>query len=322
MNVFVEKIKDGAIAAQKRYGVLASLTIAQAILETGWGKYSIGNNIFGIKASPSWTGKTVTCQTGEVVDGQSVTENGTFRAYDSIADSIADHARLFADNSCYHNIIGCTDYRQACRDVQADGYATDPDYANKLISIIEGSNLMQFDSGVSAPPAPTTPSGTTYTVQSGDTLSGIASRLGTTYQRLAALNNIADPNIIHPGQVLQLTGSAPTPVVQPAPASTAQTYTVVAGDTLSGIASRFGTSYQALAALNGIADPNRIYPGQVLRITRNAPAQPTATVYTVKPGDTLSGIAAKYGTSYQHLAAVNGISDPNRIYPGQKITIK
>lgn len=205
MNAFVEKIKDSAIAAQRKYGVPASLTIAQAILETGWGRYSVGNNIFGIKASPSWTGKTITCKTGEVVNGQPVIVNGTFRAYDSIADSIADHARLFADNGCYHNIIGCTDYRQACRNVQADGYATDPDYANKLISIIEVSSLNQFDSAVPAP------SGTTYTVRSGDTLSRIAEQYGTTYQRLAEINGISNPDLIRAGQVLKISGASAVP---------------------------------------------------------------------------------------------------------------
>lgn len=328
MNAFIEKIKDGAIETQKKYGVLASLTIAQAILETGWGKYSVGNNVFGIKASPSWTGGTVTCATGEVYDGQAVATSGTFRAYASIADSIADHAKLFVNNNCYHNILGCTDYKQACRNVQADGYATDLQYADKLISIIEDNDLQQFD-GAEAPAAPAAPvaqeSSGTYTVRLGDTLSGIASRYGTTYQHLAALNNISDPNIIHPGQVLRLTGSAPTPAAQPAPTPATQTYTVVSGDTLSDIAARYGTSYQYLAALNGIADPNRIYPGQVLRLTGSAPAAPAPTpseqTYTVVSGDTLSGIASHYGTSYQHLAAINGISNPNLIRVGQVLKI-
>ena len=216
MSAFIEKIKDGAIETQKQYGVLASLTIAQAILESGWGKYSVGNNVFGIKASPSWTGGTVTCQTGEVYDGQAVATSGTFRTYGSIADSIADHAQLFVNNSCYHNILGCTDYRQACRNVQSDGYATDPDYASKLISIIESNDLQQFDGG-EASAAPTAPvaqeSSGTYTVRPGDTLSGIAVKFNTTVSALAALNAIQNPNYIQAGQVLRLPQSAaPAPV--------------------------------------------------------------------------------------------------------------
>ena len=145
MNAFIAKIKDGAISAQKKYGVLASLTIAQAILETGWGKASVGNNIFGIKAGGSWTGGSVSARTREWNGKAYVTITAAFRAYASIAASIEDHAALLAGNSRYKNIIGCTDYKQVCRYIQADGYATDPGYASKLISLIEQYGLHQFD---------------------------------------------------------------------------------------------------------------------------------------------------------------------------------
>lgn len=100
----------------------------------------------------------------------------------------------------------------------------------------------------------------------------------------------------------------------------AQTYTVKSGDTLSGIAAKYGTTWQALQQINGIADANKIYPGQVLRVTGSA-AAPAAKTYTVRSGDTLSGIAAKYGTTWQHLQQINGIADANRIYPGQVLRI-
>lgn len=110
-------------------------------------------------------------------------------------------------------------------------------------------------------PAPVIPqSQHTYTVQSGDNLSAIANKFGTTWQHLAQINNLSNPNLIYPNQVLVIDGQsapAPTPV---------QTYTVQSGDTLSGIASRYGTSYQNLAQLNGIANPNLIFAGQVLKV--------------------------------------------------------
>ena len=101
-------------------------------------------------------------------------------------------------------------------------------------------------------------------------------------------------------------------------------YTVKSGDTLSGIASKYGTTYQALAKYNGIANPNVIHPGQKIKIPTNSTAktEPQSVVYTVKSGDTLSGIASKYGTTYQKIAKDNGIANPNLIYAGQKLVIK
>ena len=98
------------------------------------------------------------------------------------------------------------------------------------------------------------------------------------------------------------------------------TYTVRSGDTLSSIASKFGTSYQALANLNGISNPNLIYVGQVLRV--NGSASTGSVYYTVRAGDSLSAIASRYGTSYQSIAALNGLSNPNLIYAGQTLKIK
>lgn len=99
---------------------------------------------------------------------------------------------------------------------------------------------------------------TTYTVKSGDTLSGIANKYGTTYQELARINNIENPNLIYPGQVLKINGTDTNVATK--------TYTVKAGDTLSGIANKYGTTYQELAKKNGIANPNLIYPGQIIKI--------------------------------------------------------
>lgn len=164
------------------------------------------------------------------------------------------------------------------------------------------------------------PAAGTYTVVRGDTLSGIAGRFGTTYQELARINGIANPNKIYPGQVLRLSGSS-----SPAQgAAGGGTYTVVAGDTLSGIAQRYNTTYQNLAAMNGIANPNFIKVGQVLKVPTSgaaAPATSNQQTYTVKSGDTLSGIASKFGTSWQRLQQLNSIPNANLIYAGQVLKI-
>lgn len=106
----------------------------------------------------------------------------------------------------------------------------------------------------------------------------------------------------------------------PIQAPATNTYTVRSGDTLSSIASKFGTSYQALASLNGISNPNLIYAGQVLRV--NGSASASSVYYTVRAGDNLSAIASRYGTSYQSIAALNGLANPNLIFAGQTLKIK
>lgn len=192
----------------------------------------------------------------------------------------------------------------------------------------DGGTWDKYANGTGAPtpqpapqpaPAPAPAPGGTYRIVSGDTLSGIASKYNTTWQVLQQMNGLIDPNRIYPGQVLRVPGGDSP---QPAPAPSGGSYTVKSGDTLSAIAARFGTTWQNLQAMNGLADANRIYPGQVLRVPGGATqATPSTSSYTVRSGDTLSGIASRYGTTYQHLAQLNGISDPNKIYPGQVLRI-
>ena len=172
-------------------------------------------------------------------------------------------------------------------------------------------------------PVPSTPveqpseSYQTYTVQSGDTLSGIASRFGTTYQKIASDNGIANPNIIHPGQVLKIYGGSN----QSNSSFSYQTYIVKSGDTLSGIGSKFGVSYQKIAADNNISNPNLIHPGQVLKIYTDQPQQPVYETYVVKSGDTLSEIAQQFETSVNRIASDNGIKNVNLITIGQRLKI-
>lgn len=104
------------------------------------------------------------------------------------------------------------------------------------------------------------------------------------------------------------------------PAQITSTYTVRSGDTLSSIAAKFNTSYQALASLNNISNPNLIFAGQVLRV--NGSANTASAYYTVRTGDTLSSIASRYGVSYQILASLNGLSNANLIFPGQILKIR
>ena len=144
---FIAYVAPHAIADMKKTGILASLTIAQAILESGFGTSELavkGKALFGIKAT-NWTGKKYTKLTGEYVDGKYITVTADFRAYDSWAESIADHGAFLSSKSRYANLIGETDYKEACRKIKEDGYATSPTYTEKLIDLIERYDLMKYD---------------------------------------------------------------------------------------------------------------------------------------------------------------------------------
>lgn len=147
-------------------------------------------------------------------------------------------------------------------------------------------------------PGESAPSGDTvyYTVRYGDTLSGIASKYGTTYQYLAQINNISNPNLIYPGQVLIIEkGNA-------SHSSVSATYTVRSGDCLSVIGARLGVSWQSIANANGIKSPYTIYPGQVIRI----PGGTYGDTYTVRSGDCLSKIGERFGIDWRDIANKNG----------------
>lgn len=417
---FIESVAQGAINGWTKYGVLPSVTVAQAILESGWGQSALStqaHNLFGIKGS--YNGQYVTMQTREVYNGQSYYIYDNFRKYANNSESVEDHGNFLYSNSRYANLLGDQSYASVARKLQADGYATDPSYASSLIKLVEMYNLTQLDniafsgkqpvinnkndynysnsgnadssngyytvqsgdtlSGIalkfsttssklaqlnsisnpnliyvgqrllvnqssnsnssssgqsSSTTTNTEASAASYTVKSGDTLSGIASQYNTTVNQIVSLNQLSNPNLIYVGQVLKLKNSQTTNSSSSSStaATTAGTYTVKAGDTLSAIASRYSTSSSTLASLNSLSNPNLIYVGQVLKVSSNASTSSstsssanstvtTAASYTVKSGDTLSAIAAKYGTTYQALASTNSISNPNDIYVGQVIKV-
>lgn len=143
-QIFINKIAQGAVNTMKKRGILASLSIAQAILESGWGEHAPENNLFGIKAN-GWKGKTQILETTECIKGKTVHIKDTFRAYESWEASVDDHANFLVTNSRYKNLIGQKNFKLACQYIQTDGYATAPNYAQSLIALIEKYSLNKYD---------------------------------------------------------------------------------------------------------------------------------------------------------------------------------
>ena len=150
---FIESISEGATSNYNKYGILPSITIAQAILESGWGKSELAvtyNNLFGIKADLRWSGAVATIVTNENYNDSTV---ANFRKYDSINESIEDHGNFLYENSRYaeYGLFDGKDYKAQAQALENAGYSTvknengDLIYADKLISLIEKYNLMQYD---------------------------------------------------------------------------------------------------------------------------------------------------------------------------------
>lgn len=144
VEAFVQQLLPHAQAASASTGIPARFMLGQAALESGWGKAEIrgpdgqnSHNLFGIKAGAGWKGQTVDIVTTEYVNGKPQKQVESFRAYDSYADSFRDYANLLRSNARYQNVIAQGhDAAGFAQGLQQAGYATDPKYAQKLMSVI------------------------------------------------------------------------------------------------------------------------------------------------------------------------------------------
>jgi flagellar protein FlgJ len=151
---YVNKVWPHASEAAKSLGVPAHFLVAHSALESGWGKSEIRHadgsstyNVFGIKAGRNWTGPSVEITTTEYVDGVAQTVREKFRAYGSYGEAFQDYANLLGQSPRFSTVLGQQDGTQFARSLQQSGYATDPQYADKLGRIIGGATLRQALAG-------------------------------------------------------------------------------------------------------------------------------------------------------------------------------
>ncbi|MGG5303515.1 N-acetylmuramoyl-L-alanine amidase [Enterococcus pernyi] len=148
---FINALVPHAKELQQGYGVLPSIIIGQAILESDWGNSTLASkykNLFGIKAFGNE--EKVNLETKEYINEEWITIQGDFRVYSSWKQSMDDHTALFVNGvdwnpALYANVITATNYIEAAHALQAAGYATDPTYADKIIHVIETYQLNQYD---------------------------------------------------------------------------------------------------------------------------------------------------------------------------------
>lgn len=135
---FIKKYWDEALFSQQATGIPALFTITQAGLESGWGRYAPKHNYFGVKASKGWEGATQILDTTEYYNGQYVKIKAAFRAYPSARAGFIDHGKFFLENPRYKPALPYrNDNLKFAKAITAAGYATDPQYEQKLIAAMK-----------------------------------------------------------------------------------------------------------------------------------------------------------------------------------------
>lgn len=151
---FVNQLAPSLSAAAQKLGVAPKVLLAQAALETGWGRSVVGNNVFGVKAGASWSGSVVQAMTHEMVQGRTEPRESAFRSYPSIAAAVQDYASLIAQSGRYRGAVGAgTDVGTYARALAAGGYASDTQYAAKLEAVAASPTLAAALTTLDAPRA-------------------------------------------------------------------------------------------------------------------------------------------------------------------------
>lgn len=232
-----------------------------------------------------------------------------------------------------HTVLAAVQARTSVNSIPASVVASSvPRAVTALGSATKASMQAAVKDSMKASLKAQTPASSKHTVAAGDTVSAIAARYGVSTESVLSRNKLSASTIIHPGKVLTISGPAAAQSTATS-SSPAASYTVRAGDTLSGIAAKHNTSLGTVLSLNGLDAGSIIHPGQKVKVggqaaaaAPSAPTQQTAkpssgSKYVIKAGDTLSAIAAKHNVGLSALASANGTDQNAPIYPGKTLTI-
>ena len=253
-NEFLETVAKLVVEENNRRGkpLFASVVIAQAICESGWGQSTImmkANAIFGIKATSSWKGKVYNANTQECYDGVSYTNiTACFRAYDSLAESISDYFDLITKSERYRKACVSNSPLECITAIKNGGYATSSTYINTIMSIINSNNLTKYDNVENS----------VDNSKSIEELAKevIAGKYGNGEERKQKLGNLYNEVQKRVNEILR--GNTQKEEI----------YIVKKGDCLCNIAKKFNTTIEKIAHDNNITNVDLIYVGQKLIIRR------------------------------------------------------
>lgn len=295
---YVNKYKDIAVREMKRSGVPASITLAQGMIESDYGRSRLAreaNNHFGIKCHNGWTGATVRHHDDK--------RNDCFRKYRNPEESFSDHSDFLRTGSRYSFLfdLEITDYKAWARGLKKAGYATNPDYANILIRKIEGDNLMYFDRNN----ATDTP----------------VSNIIVAEKRITTSNKpeeIKDPK---PVSDQNLVVQARVPRVME---NNSLKYIIVKdGDTKEKLENEFQLLRWELPKYNDLNNDFQLVPGQILYLQpKKDKAETGKDFHTVISGDTMHSISQYYGVKLKSIYEMNRLEEGVEPTVGQKIWLR
>lgn len=304
---YIARYKNIAIAHMERYGIPASITMAQGILESDCGNSRLSrssNNHFGIKCKKSWK--------GERVYHDDDAKGECFRSYASVEESYLDHAEFLDSSPRYDSLFAypATDYRSWARGLKAAGYATAPDYAQRLVKIIEDSHLYLLDQDNGSRRY------ASYIASASAAGKGDETARQFENQSTATSEELVNPDAyrvnikIFNGYNIYRTNKV---------------YYVVAkeGDTYRSLGALFHISERTLCKFNDVAKGAPLAKGDVVYIERKKSCwEGNAQMHTVRHDETLHSLAQSYGIRERSLARLNRMRVGRELQNGQIIKLR
>ncbi len=297
---YIDKYKHIAVDHMQRYGIPASITMAQGVLESNSGNSQLAtksNNHFGIKCKSDWTG-------GKVYHDDDATDE-CFRAYPTVEQSYADHAEFLDKSPRYDSLfdLSSSDYKGWAHGLKKAGYATAPDYAQRLIKIIEDNNLQLLDqkNGIER-----------YVAVSGGSTQAPTQQNGW-FDEAGTVDpdNYSTTINAHKGYNVHRNNKV---------------FFVVAkrDDTIEKIGEFFMISPRTLRSYNDLGRKDIITEGEKVYIARKANrwSKDDTTIHTVQSSETIRSIAQDYAITTRALCKLNKITPKKRLKVGQKLSIK
>lgn len=299
---YINKYKDIALDQEKQYGIPATITLAQGILESGAGRSGLtrnANNHFGIKAFGGWTGPIYQAWDDEP-------NKSRFRVYSSAAESFRDHSLFLKNNSRYRSLFSKSvyDYRGWAIGLQKAGYATATTYAMALIGFIDSYKLYNLNGGVK--------------LRAGKTVVIIRKATATQKATFDASCQADDDELSEEEEAVA--NAVKRYVVD---INDVRCTIMYPGMTLSSISMKYDIPKEKLLEYNEVASEKDIHEGDIVFIAKKKNKYTGAQdFYRVKKGDTLYGISQEFGIKYANLAKMNNKDIFSQLKEGEKIQLK